>query len=55
MGITGIQINGISITQEHGHLLLSKDGIQMRCDFWELNDCIPEFEEYLREKELQTA
>lgn len=55
MGITGIQINGISITQEHGHLLLSKDGIQMRCDFWELNDCISEFEEYLRENKLQTA
>lgn len=29
----------------------------MRCDFGELNECIPEFEEYLKEaqKKLQTA
>lgn len=28
--ITEIIINGISVKQEHGHLLLQKDGIQMR-------------------------
>lgn len=48
--ITEIIINGISVTQEHGHLLLQKDGTQMRCDFGELNECIPEFEEYLKDK-----
>lgn len=28
-----------------------KNGIKMRCDFGELNECIPEFEEYLEEIE----
>lgn len=57
MRLIGIQINGINVSQEHGHYLLQKDGIQMRCDFNELNECIPEFEEYLAEaqKKLQTA
>lgn len=49
MRIIGIQINGINVSQEHGHYLLQKDGIKMRCDFGELNECIPEFEEYLNE------
>lgn len=57
MRLIGIQINGINVSQEHGHYLLQKDGVQMRCDFNELNECIPEFEEYLAEvqKKLQTA
>lgn len=50
MRLTGIYINGISISQEHGHYLLEKDGIKMRCDSGELNECIPEFEEYVKEK-----
>lgn len=45
MQITGIKINGISVTREYGHYLLQKNGIKMRCDFGELNECIPEFEE----------
>lgn len=49
-----IYINGISVSREHGHYLLQKDGAQMRCDVGELNECIPEFEEYLLES-LQTA
>lgn len=55
MRLSGIQINGIDISQEH--YLLQKNGIQMRCDFNELNERIPEFEEYLTEaqKKLQTA
>lgn len=57
MRLIGIQINGINVSQEHGHYLLQKDGIKMRCDFNELNECIPEFEECLAEaqKKLQTA
>lgn len=57
MRLIGLQINGIDVSQEHGHYLLQKDDVQMRCDFNELNECIPEFEEYLAEarKKLQTA
>lgn len=57
MRLIGIQINGINVSQEHGHYLLQKDGIKMRCDFNELNECVPEFEEYLTEaqRKLQTA
>lgn len=57
MRLIRIQINEINVSQEHGHYLLQKDGVQMRCDFGELNECIPEFEEYLTEaqKKLQTA
>lgn len=51
--ITEIIINGISVKQEHGHLLLQKNGIKMRCDFGELNECIPEFEEYVRERKYK--
>lgn len=51
MQITGIKINGISVTREYGHYLLQKNGIKMRYDFGELNECIPEFEEYLEEIE----
>lgn len=47
--ITGIQINGINVIRECGHLLLQKEGVKMRCDFGELNECITEFEEYLEE------
>lgn len=55
MQLTGISFNGINVTQEHGHYLLQKDGIYMRCDVGELNECIPEFEEYFVEaqKKLQ--
>ncbi|WP_368273578.1 hypothetical protein [Enterocloster bolteae] len=53
MQIAGIKINGISVTREYGHYLLQKNGIKMRCDFGELNECIPEFEEYLEEKEQE--
>ncbi|WP_180272664.1 hypothetical protein [Konateibacter massiliensis] len=57
MRITGIMINGIEVIPEHGHYLLQKDNTKMRCDFGELNECIPEFEEYLEEakQKLQTA
>lgn len=57
MRLIEIQINGINVSQEHGHYLLQKDGIQMRCDFNELKECIPEFEECLKEvrRKLQTA
>jgi hypothetical protein len=57
MRITRIQINGINISDEHGHYLLEKDNKQMRCDIGELNEAIPEFEEMLIEaqKRLQTA
>ena len=57
MRITGIQINGINISDEHGHYLLEKDNRQMRCDVGELNEAVPEFEEMLIEaqKRLQTA
>lgn len=34
--ITEIIINGISVTQEHGHLLLQKDGIQNALRFWRI-------------------
>ena len=50
MKMTGLYINGISVSQEYGHYLLEKENIQMRCDFGELKDCIPEFEEYFQEK-----
>jgi len=53
MGIVGIQINGISVTCECGHYILQRNGIKMRCDFGELNECIPEFEEYLEEIEQE--
>lgn len=53
MSITGIQINGISVTRECGHYLLQKNGVKMRCDFGELNECIPEFEEYMEEIEAK--
>lgn len=49
MKIIGININGINISQEDGRYVLQKDNIKMRCDTNELNDCIPEFEEYLAE------
>lgn len=49
MGIISLQINGIDVSFEHGHYLLQKGGINMRCDFGELNECIPEFEEYIEE------
>lgn len=44
----------ISIKDEHGHYLLECDGVQMRCDTGELNEAIPEFEEYYNNrKKLQ--
>lgn len=49
MQIARIKINGISVTQECGHYLLQKNGIKMRCDFGELNECITEFKEYFKE------
>lgn len=57
MRLIGISINGIDVSREHGHYLLQKDGVKMRCDFGELNECIPEFEEYLEEiaREQQLA
>ena len=51
MRITGIQINGINISDEHGHYLLEKDNRQMRCDIGELNEAVPEFEEMLTEEQ----
>lgn len=48
-----ISINGISVSQEYGHYLLQKNGVKMRCDIGELNECIPEFEEYLNEIEQE--
>lgn len=53
MRIIGIEINGITITQEYGHYLLRKNGVKMRCDYGELNECILEFEEYLEEIEQE--
>ena len=50
MKMTGLYINGISVSRECGHYLLEKENVQMRCDFGELKDCIPEFEEYFQEK-----
>lgn len=50
MGIIGFCINGISVSRENGHYLLQKNGIQMRCDIGELNECIPEFEEYMEDQ-----
>lgn len=50
MKVIGLYINGISVSQEYGHYLLEKENVQMRCDFGELKDCIPEFEEYFLEK-----
>lgn len=57
MGLIGIQINGISVVNEHGHYLLEKENKQMRCDVGELNEAIPEFEEMLNQAKmkLQTA
>lgn len=51
MSISGIEINGISVTREYEHYLLQKDGVEMRCYLGELNECIPEFEEFVREKQ----
>lgn len=48
--IAMLTINGIEVYREHGHLLLQKNGIQMRCDVGELNAAIPEFEEYYDRK-----
>ena len=53
MRITGIQINGINISDEHGHYLLEKDNRQMRCDIGELNEAVPEFEQMLIEAQKQ--
>lgn len=53
MKLMGICINGITVTQEHGHYLLQKNSIKMRCDFGELNECVQEFEEYLEEIEQE--
>lgn len=53
MRLIGIHINGITVTQEHGHYLLQKNGVKMRCDFGELNECIREFEAYLEEIEQE--
>lgn len=53
MRLIGIQVNGITVIQEHGHYLLQKHGVKMRCDIGELNECIPEFEEYLEEIEQE--
>lgn len=53
MKLIGIHINGITVTQEHGHYLLQKNGIKMRCNFGELNECVQEFEEYLEEIEQE--
>lgn len=49
MGIISLQINGIDVFLEHGHYLLQKGGVSMRCDFGELKQCIPEFEECTEE------
>lgn len=46
MKLTGITVNGIQIYFEHGHYLLKRGQVELRCDFGELNECIPEFEEY---------
>ena len=43
-----IVVNGITVTQEYGHYLLQKNGVKMRCDVGELNECIQEFEDYFR-------
>lgn len=53
MKLIGIHINGITVTQEHGHYLLQKNGVKMRCDFGELNECNREFEAYLEEIEQE--
>ena len=53
MRLIGIHINGITITQEHGHYLLQKNGIKMRCDFGELNECVQEFTNYVEEIEQE--
>lgn len=50
MGITGIRINGIDVSYEHGHYLLQRNNIKMRCDIGELNEGIEEFEEYWADK-----
>lgn len=59
VSISGIEIDGISVTREYEHYVLKKDGVEMRCYLGELNECIPEFEEYLKEiqctKSLQMA
>lgn len=51
MSISGIEIDGISVMREYDHYLLQKDGVEMRCYLGELNECIPEFKEYLKEKQ----
>lgn len=53
MKLIGIHINGITVTQEHGHYLLQKNGIKMRCDFGELNECVQEFADYVEEIEQE--
>lgn len=58
MSVVQIQINGIDVVREFDHYLFQKDGVEMRCDVGELNECMSEFEEYLREiktQRLQTA
>lgn len=53
MGTASVQINGIDVVREFDHYLLRKDNVEMRCDVGELNECISEFIEYLREKSIQ--
>lgn len=57
MKITGMRINGINVIHQHGHYLLQKDNVQMTCDSGELNESIPEFEQYFEEekRKLQMA
>lgn len=45
-------IDGIRIEPEHGHWKLSKSGYAMRCDSGGLNEAIPEFKKWVKEKEL---
>jgi hypothetical protein len=44
-----ININGINISEEHGHHLLEKNGVTMTCDHGELNETLEEFETYYQE------
>ena len=50
MKFTGLSIDGIDILMEHGHYVLHKNGVKMRCDLCELNTCIPEFKRYYKEQ-----
>lgn len=50
-----LNINGIDIFREGGHLLLVRDDVKMRCDHGELNHAIEEFEEYYSRRQLQKA